>query len=442
MPDVTTTPHAPGERPSLLTRPFVVVTATAFLFFVYIGMLIPMVPLFIEGPLGAGEFGIGLTVAVFAIAAISVRPLIGRIADRHGRRRLIMAGAAIAGLSGMLSGQVESLWQLLLLRAFTGVGEAAVFVGAATLIADLSPRDRRAEGASYFSVAVFGGIGIGPLFGEWLLDDTQFERAFFVAGAFAFAAAALASFAPARVPSLDIVADPAMPGDETQSAGASEDPAGAAATGWRRFIHPAALLPGLVLASGVAAFATFGAFVPEYSRTVGLASSGGLFAVYALVSVVVRIFGATLPERLGPRRAVTIALGNIMIGLLILATVPTVPALWIASLFVGVGVAFNYPSLLALTVNRAPDRDRAFAVSSFTMFFEVGSAAGGLLIGAFAQVVGKQVGFLGGVVSCLLGLWILRTKVVPADAPDAGPLADRPADPPAAEAAYHPVAGD
>jgi len=423
--------HAP--RPTLLTRPFLIVTATALLFFVYIGMLLPLVPLFIEGPLGAGEFGIGLTVAAFAIAAISIRPLIGRLADRHGRRRLIMVGAAVAGLSGMASGQVDAFWQLLLMRAVTGVGEAAVFVGAATLIADLSPRDRRAEGASYFSVAVFGGIGIGPLFGEWILDDTQFQRAFLVAGLFAFAAAALASLAPARVPSLEPepvagVGDDARPGPADQPA--------ADATGWRRFVHPAAVLPGLVLAAGVAAFATFGAFIPDHARTVGLASSGGLFAVYALVSVLVRIFGARLPERLGPRRAVTIALGNVLVGLLVLAAFPTVPALWIASVFVGVGIAFNYPSLLALTVNRASDGDRAFAVSSFTMFFEVGTAAGGLLIGAFAQVVGKQIGFLGGVASCLLGLWILRTKVVPLGAADGAPLTT------IAAPAYRPVAGD
>ena len=420
-----------AARPTLLTRPFLVVTATAFMFFVYIGMLLPLVPLFIEGPLGAGEFGIGLTVAAFAVAAISVRPLIGRLADRHGRRRLIMVGATVAGLSGMLSGQVDVFWQLLLLRAMTGVGEAAVFVGAATLIADLSPRDRRAEGASYFSVAVFGGIGIGPLFGEWLLDDTRFELAFLAAGVFALGAAALASFAPARVPS----PDPEPTGHAGDGALPADQPA-ADATGWRRFVHPAALLPGLVLAAAVAAFATFGAFIPDHARTVGLASSGGLFAVYALVSVLVRIFGARLPERLGPRRAVTIALGNILAGLLILAVFPSVPALWIASVFVGVGVAFNYPSLLALTVNRASDRDRAFAVSSFTMFFEVGTAAGGLLIGAFAQVVGKQVGFLGGVASCLLGLWILRTKVVPVGAPDGAPILA------AGAPAYRPVAGD
>ena len=411
-----------GERQSLLTRPFLVVTGAALFFFIYIGMLIPIVPLFIEGPLDAGEFGIGVTIAVFALAAITARPFLGRLADRYGRRVLMVGGAAVAGLSGIGSSQVSEFWQLLVLRGLTGIGEAAVFVGAATLIADMSPRERRAEGASYFSVAVFGGIGIGPIIGEAMLNDTNFERGFFVAGLFAFGSAAIALFAPARVEPIDVA-------DDTIASAAP-------ATGRRRLIHPAAIMPGLVLAAGVAAFASFGAFVPEYSRSVGLASSGGLFAVYALVSILVRIFGATLPERLGPRRAVTIALSNVLIGLSILAAFPTIPALWIASVVVGFGMAFNYPSLLALTVNRASDSDRAWAVSSFTMFFEVGSVAGGLLIGAFAEVVGKQLGFLGGVMFCALGLYLLRFHLVPAGSPDAGPTHRM------STASYSPVAGD
>ena len=132
----------------------------------------------------------------------------------------------------------------------------------------------------------------------------------------------------------------------------------------------------------------------------------------------------------------TIALSNVLIGLAILAAFPTIPALWIAAVFVGFGMAFNYPSLLALTVNRASDSDRAWVVSSFTMFFEVGSVAGGLLIGAFAEVVGKQLGFLGGVMFCVLGLYLLRFRLVPAGSPDAGPTHRLPTRP------YTPVAGD
>jgi MFS family permease len=409
-----------GTRDRLLTRPFLVVTGCALVFFVYIGMLIPIVPLFIEGPLRRGEFGIGLTIAVFAGAAIVARPALGRLADRYGRRVLLVGGAMVAGLAGLASSQITEFWQLLALRGVMGIGEAAVFVGAATLIADLSPAHRRAEGASYFSVAVFGGIGLGPIIGELVLDDTRFEQAFLVAGAFAMVAAVLALFAPARVESQAVV-------DDIIASAAPE-------TGRRRIMHPAALMPGIVLAAGVAAFSTFGAFIPEYARDVGLATSGGLFAAYSVTSLVVRIFGATLPERLGPRRAVTIALGSLAIGLLILAVVPTVPALWVSSVFVGFGIAFNYPSLLALTVNRASDGDRAWAISSFTMFFEVGSVFGGLVIGSFAQIVGKQIGFYGGVACCIVGLFLLRFKLVPAGSPDAGPTAVR--------SAYAPVAGD
>ncbi len=407
----------PGGEPSndrLLTAPFLVVTACALVFFMYIGMLIPIVPLFIEGPLGRGEFGIGLTIAVFAGAAIVARPFLGRLADRYGRRVLLVGGSLLAGVTGLGLSQVTEFWQLLLLRGVMGIGEAAVFVGAATLIADLSPAHRRAEGASYFSVAVFGGIGFGPIVGELVLDDTRFEQAFLVAGSFAVAAAVVALFAPARVEST------APAGNGIASA--------APETGRRRIMHPAAVMPGIVLAAGVAAFSTFGAFIPDYSREVGLATSGGLFAAYSVTSLIVRIFGATLPERLGPRLAVTIALGSLGVGLSVLAIVPTVQALWVASIFVGFGMAFNYPSLLALTVNRASDSDRAWAISSFTMFFEVGSVFGGLVIGSFAQIVGKQTGFFGGVACCVVGLFLLRFKLVPAGSPDAGPTSVRPAE--------------
>ena len=400
---------ASGDR--LISGPFVVVTLSAFAFFTYIGILVPIIPLFIEGPLDSGELGIGLNVAVFATAAVLARPFIGRIADRRGRRLVIVSGAVIAAIGGALSGQVDTLVALLSVRAVTGIGEAAVFVGSATLIADLSPRDRRAEGASYFSVAVFTGIGLGPVLGEFVLADTRFEEAFLVGGGFALLAALIAVFAPSRVVSPDAATDDGpAPLDPAQS------------RGWRRFIHPAAIQPGVVLACGIGGLTTFFAFIPEYSREVGLTSSGGLFLIYALVSLLIRLFGARLPEQLGPRRAVSIALTLIAVGLTVFAAFPTVWALWVGSALVGLGVAFNFPSLMALTVNRVHDDERAAAVSSLTMFFEIGSASSGLLVGAFAQVVGKQTGFLGGVAFCLFGLWVLRTKVVPVGAIDAGPV--------------------
>ena len=133
------------------------------------------------------------------------------------------------------------------------------------------------------------------------------------AGLFAVAAAVLACFAPSRILPLDD-GRPDRPRPASIDAVKEKPP----------LIHPVAVLPGLVLACTVAGFATFGAFIPEYSREVGMAASGGLFAVYALSSLLVRIFGARMPEQLGPRRAVTIGISNIMISLLILTLFPTV----------------------------------------------------------------------------------------------------------------------
>ena len=399
---------APDDR--LITRPFVVVTLSAFAFFMYIGTLVPLVPLFIEGPIKGGEFGLGLNAAIFAVAAVLARPALGRLADRYGRRSVIVAGALVAAAGGMSMSQVDTLGPLLVLRALTGIGEAAVFVGSATLIADLSPRDRRAEGASYFSVAVFTGLGVGPVFSEWLLDDVRFERTFIAAGAFALVAAFIAIFAPSRVISPDDHDGASMDSGRRAAPPVME----LAESGFFKFIHPAAIGPGAVLALGVGGLTTFFLFAPEYARDVGLSNSGTLFLVYAVVSLVIRMFGAKLPERLGPRRSVTIALLAMSMGLVVFSAVPHVWALWVGAAFIGLGAAFNYPALMALTVNNAGDSERASAISSFTMFFEIGSACSGLLVGGFAQLVGKQIGFLGGVAFCLVGLWVLRTIVAPA----------------------------
>ena len=123
-------------------------------------------------------------------------------------------------------------------------------------------------------------------------------------------------------------------------------------------IHPAAIGPGLVLASGIAAFAVFSAFLPDHARSVGLGGSGGLFAAYSVVCLVLRIAGAKLPERLGARRSVTIAFVALAAALAGLAAFPEVWALWAAAVVIGVGTAFMYPSLMALAVNRVDEADR------------------------------------------------------------------------------------
>ena len=65
----TATPVADhtGAPSRLVTLPFVAVTASMLLFFLYVGMAMVAIPRFVEFELGGGEIGIGLSIAAFAV---------------------------------------------------------------------------------------------------------------------------------------------------------------------------------------------------------------------------------------------------------------------------------------------------------------------------------------------------------------------------------------
>ena len=71
---------------------------------------------------------------------------------------------------------MHAQWYLILLRVVTGFGEAGFFVGAATMITDLAPVERRGEAVSYWSVAVYGGLSFGPVLGGVLCGATTHGR--------------------------------------------------------------------------------------------------------------------------------------------------------------------------------------------------------------------------------------------------------------------------
>jgi MFS family permease len=381
----------------MVTRPFVLVSGVTFLFFLYVGIQIPLIPNLIEDGLGGSEFDIGLNLAAFSLAAIAIRPFIGTWGDRYGRRVLMIVGSLVAGIAVALMVLVETKWMLLPLRGLAGIGEGAVFVGAATMISDMAPAHRRAEASSYLSIAVFGGIGIGPVVGEPLIEGGQFDRGLAVSAIVLFVAAACALVIPKNQthPSL---------GDADADDPADDD---------HHLFHRAAIRPGIVLALGIGGFATFNAFMPDHADRIGLDGSKWVFAVYSVVCLVVRLACARLPERVGLGRTVAAAFVFLAIGLTTVAAIATPAGVYVGTVLIALGMAFMYPALMAITVNGARESQRARVIATFTMFFEVGTAAGGIFFGAIAEFAGKRGGFLAGSVSALVGLWVLWRVLLP-----------------------------
>ena len=151
---------APVDR--LVTGRFLIVTVATFCYFLSLGSLLPTMPRYVEDVLGGNGFEVGLVVGAFAVSAAIVRPWAGRIGDRYGRRVLLSGGALLVGVTTLAYTLVDAVPGLVGLRLVTGLGEAAVFVGAATATQDMAPSHRRGEAASYFSVALYSGLALGP----------------------------------------------------------------------------------------------------------------------------------------------------------------------------------------------------------------------------------------------------------------------------------------
>jgi MFS family permease len=378
----------------LVNRRFLFVMAVTLLFFTYVGLQIPLIPRLIEEQLGGNEFDIGVNIACFSIAAVAIRPWLSRWSERYGLRALMIGGALAAASAAAMVPLVGHMWGLLPLRALAGAGEGAVFVGAATMVNDLAPPHRRAEATSYLSLSVFGGIGIGPVISEAITTDTNFDRGFQLAACFTV----LAALCALTLPGGPVVHEHVEVAEQRV-----RQP---------RF-HRAALRPGAVLALGMAGFATFNAFVPEHAKSVGLGGSKFVFLTYSVMCLIVRLVGARLPDRLGLARAGSIALSSLALGLTIIWGIATPAGLFAGTVVVAIGMSFLYPALSTIAVNAVPAHERARVVSTFTMFFEIGSAVGGLTFGLVGDLTGKRGAFLGGAISALIGLWVLWRMLIP-----------------------------
>src|SRR5919108_3044351 len=234
-------------RARLLTPAFFVISAGSLAYFLSLGVLVPAVPLYVEGPLGGGEVAVGLAVGVFSISGFLFRPWAGRIGDRRGRRPIIVGGAVLVAVSvfGYLLAHSPSL--MVGLRFITGIGEAFFFVGAASAVADLAPEDRRGEALSLFSLALYAGIGLGPILGEAAVEDLGFGAAWIAAAALSTVSALLG------------LAVPETRGDADVDAGVDQP-----------LIHRGGIRPGIILWANLVAMAGFFAFLPLYAPEAGL----------------------------------------------------------------------------------------------------------------------------------------------------------------------------
>jgi MFS family permease len=368
MPDRKSAEGKSSAHSSLWSWTYVLLISGAFFEALSFTFLFPVLPRLVT-QLAGNATDIGLVMGAFNFVSFISRPTAGWLSDRFGRKPLLLVGSIVSSISVAAISIAPSIETLVMLRMLHGAAEAAFYVAAATAVTDIAPEDRRAEAVSIFSIAFFAALGFGPWAGDILLGGGLSSTLTLAAGS-----AILATLLTAWI----AVPSPA-PSENLQLA---------------KLFYPAALLPGVLFALSLIGYAGFTGFIVIYLEQSRIPYSGWFFAVYAVTVVGVRIFGARIPELLGPRRAAVSAMVAIAIGLAFLGLNPTLLTALLGTIILGIGQAVCFPALLAVALQRGNESDRGVIVGTLVGFLDVGVALGSLVFGIIGESIGYDVAFL------------------------------------------------
>jgi MFS family permease len=375
-------------RVRLFTRDFATLSMAVLVFFVAGGILLPVTPLYTQEVLLGDRIAVGIVSGAFAVASLLMRPFSGRLSDRRGRRIALLVGAAISVVAAAGHLAATTLPLLIVMRIALGAGEALFFVAGLAAATDLAPDKRRGEAISLVSLSLYLGIAIGPLLGEVLLDASGYATVWIVTAALYVASVGLSWVVPETLQRTPEPADGPPP----------KHP----------LIHPRGVVPGLLALCGVWGMGPFFAFVPLMAADLGLGSSAPFLGVFAIVVVVLRFFGATLPDRIGAASLtgtalIATAVGLVVSGLAVGRVVPVSEGLFLGTILFGGGVAFTMPAIMAMAVVGVRPDERGAVVGTAGLFVDAAFGLSPAVLGFIATLTDYPATFLVSAVIAAIG---------------------------------------
>jgi MFS family permease len=348
---------------------FAGVFAATLLGFLAIGAVLPVLPRYVRGPVGAGDVAVGIVIGAFALTAVVSRPIGGRMADAGGRRRVVVLGLLISAVAGALLFVRGGVAWLVVARLVLGIGDGWLFTAGVTWIVDLAPEERRGQAIGLFGLAIWGGLTFGSVIGEALYRLGSFDAVW----AFAALAPLAGMLIARRVPDAHApVAGPA---------------------GGRRLLPRPAIRPGVALALATAGYGTIAGFVVLHLDDAGIGHGATVFTAFAASVVITRLAASGLADRAGAARTALAACSAEAAGLVLIGLAPSFGVALAGGIVGGMGFALLFPSLALLVLSRVDDRARGGAMGAFTAFFDVGVGLGAPLAGAVASLADYPAAF-------------------------------------------------
>ena len=374
----------PVPEGRIWNKTFFLILVVSFLMFLSMYILLPTLPLYAQ-TLGGNETVAGTIVGIFTLSAVLIRPWIGNLLDRKGRKVILLIGVGIFLISVLAYNLAFSIVTLLALRAVHGIGWGASTTATGTMASDIIPAVRRAEGMGYYGIAATIAMSLGPALGLYLVEYSNYSVLF--TGAAILAALGLAG-------SFFINYEPPR-----------KNLKGAEALLVKGVIlEKTAIPPALVLFFITLTYGGIVSFLPSYANYRGVENIGIFFTVYALVLLFGRPIIGKLADRYGARKFLVPGILLMAAALLLLVKASSLPMFLLVGVVYGLGFGTVQPILNALVISLSPPERRGAANAAFDVAMDLGIGLGAITLGFLAQKMGYVYMYGSSAIFALLAL--------------------------------------
>ncbi|MGA1801029.1 MFS transporter [Rhizobium sp. HT1-10] len=401
-----------GEVTAHWMRNMIVCLVGSFTTIVAMTLLLPFLPLYVEELGVTDKAGIvqwsGIAYGATFFAAAFVAPIWGRLGDIYGRKLMLVRASLGMTVAIGLMGMVDSVWQLVALRLFTGLA-GGYASGSMVLVATQTPKHRVAWALGMVSSGIMAGNLVGPLIGGALPAIIGIRNTFLAAGGVIFLTFLATSFLIKEQKS------------------AARKKAAKASGGWSSIEDKRPVIA--MLATGMLLMLANMSIEPIITVYVAdlidnqanlTLISGVVMSVAALGSVLSASRLGRLADRIGHWPVISGALGIAALLLIPQAFVTDAWQLIALRFLMGVALGGLLPCIAAVIRHSVPDAAAGGILGLSTSSQFVGQVVGPVLGGFVGGHIGMRAVFLGTCVLLAAGAvysWMVRPR-------GKGPMAD------------------
>lgn len=366
------------------------------------------IPLYVQA-VGADKTVAGAAAGIYSIAALLVRPAMGNLVDRRGRKFTLLLGIGVfaAAMSiYVIAGSLISAQMILIMQCITGIGFAALTVGMTTMCTDIVPPSRLTQGIGIFGLSSTIANAIAPGLALMLIGDANrgWSVYFIFVGVIAVVGFAEASLIHYETKKMSTKNEKEIP-ERNVSVGAESECSEKKAW-WESIAERSALFAsGLIILAMVAA-SSINTFLPTLANEYCIAGIGLFFTLQAVGTAISRLGVDLVVRKTGSYAALNIGYACYMIAYLGIFSMKSTGIVCAMGFFSGIGQGVLQTVLNTAAVVRTPEKRRGAANATFYMAMDIGIGSGGFLWGFIAEALGTRNVFIGTIFMVMGAAWL------------------------------------